>query len=148
MLKLAFIGTRFEDQIRANPAALTGIEVAWIDREAYEQRPGEARAAVLVCDLADLGPDPVQRVEELLSDPRVERLVVIYDFARRAVLLGLHQPRVRVVQGPLSLANLRAQLVDLIIREILEDDAPSPRGEPEPACPECGGPMPARRRKN
>lgn len=146
MLNLAFIGSRFSAQVKTNPAALSGLEVVWIgnDVDAYVSEGSATKPSVLVCELGDLGDDPQGRLEQLLADPLVERVIVTYSFARRATLIGLQRPGVRVVQGPLSLANLRAQIVDLIIRDILEDQGPPAPPTPlkSSRCPECGSRLP------
>lgn len=145
MLNIAFIGPRFQDQLEANPAALSGMEVVWSgpNVDSYLKEGRFAQAVVIVCDLQDLGDLPAPRVEELLQDRQVERVIVTYSFARRSILASLQRPGVRVVQGPIPLANLRAQIVDLIVRDILEDQGPPTPPLPKTRCPECGSRLPA-----
>lgn len=141
MIKLAFTHPRYRAQLDANPRELSGVEVVYkggslIDLEA---RAAELVPSVVVAELGDLGDEPVERVQRLLERTKAQLVVVVWAFARRDLVLALsNHPRVRPVQGPLSLGNLRCQMLHLIVRDLVGDPASSPAGAATPTCPRCG----------
>ena len=71
--------------------------------------------------------------------------MIAYTYARRDLIAALQRPGVQLVQGPLSLSNLRALLTDLVIRDILGDPRGALRPSSAPAsCPRCGAALAAR----
>ena len=136
MIELALVGEHYNAQIQENPQELSGIQVVWCGKT-LDQLRAEAdgvKPRVFVCDLRDLGDDPRGELDRLLGLGKIELVVVTYDFARRDLIQSLQSERVRLVQGPLSLSNLRAQMLNLIIRDILgqEQEAPADQA-PTPA---------------
>lgn len=138
MIKLAFVGTHYRSQLEENGHSLHGVQVVACAPSISDLNGAQAQA--IVCDLRDLGASPANSLRAMLARPGLELAVVTYSFAPREALEALRlDPRVRIVQGPLSLANLRAQMVHLIVRDILDQDAQT-SSRPSPAkCPHCGG---------
>ena len=138
MIKLAFIGTHYRSQVEENGKSLHGVEVVCF-ADSLSGLDG-APAQAIVCDLRDLGASPTNALKALLARPGLELAVVTYSFAPRQALDALRlDPRVRIVQGPLALANLRAQMVHLIVRDILDQDAQTSAPASHAKCPHCGG---------
>jgi len=137
VIKLAFVGDRYKEAVGANEGALSGVSV-----EAYASSIGQLNGhdvQVVVCDLRDLGRSPSNALRALLERPGLELAVVTFSFAPRQTLESLRiDPRVRVVQGPISLANLRAQMVHLIVRDILDEDGRASTPPHPSKCPQCG----------
>ena len=144
MLRLAFLGPRFDEQLKAAPPeALEGIDVVWVgtDRQGYAADAVPARPQVLVIDLALLDDeDPKADLERLSRAADAELTLVIYGFLRRRTISDLQDEKTRAIQGPVSITGLRSQMLSLIIREMFESKSASP----EPAiCPTCGRSLPA-----
>ncbi len=141
MIKLAFTHPRYRAQLDANPRELSGVEIVYKGGTLIEL---EARAAalsptVIVAELGDLGDEPVERVQLLLERTRAKLVVVVWAFARRDLVLALSsRPCVRPIQGPLSLGNLRCQMLDLIVRDLVGVPAASPGRPTTSTCPRCG----------
>lgn len=149
MIRLAFVGEHYGAQVRANPKELSGVDVVWCGDRLGTLEP-EARAVrpdVVVVGLAELGDDPRAGVRRLLEATGVKLAVVVYAFARRDLVTDLAAtPGVRVVQGPLSLSNLRCQMLDLIVGDILRAEPRAGAGSgsapgAEVDCPTCGTPV-------
>lgn len=137
MISLAFVGSHYRSQVETNAGALSGIRVAGFGESLSDIAP--QRVQVVVCDLRDLGASPQSALRAILERPGLELIVLTYSFAPRSAIDALRQdPRVRIVQGPLSLANLRAQMVHLIVRDILEQDERSSAPPTTARCPHCG----------
>lgn len=137
MITLALVGKPFEQQIQTNPEQLSGLEVLYCGEDLAPIQ--SRRPRVLVLDLQHLGSDPRARLDEFRAQG-IERIVVSYGFARRDLVQSLHGAGVQVVQGPLSLSNLRALMTDLLIQDILggSDDHAGPPERSHPTCPQCG----------
>lgn len=138
MIRVAFVGDRFREQVAAGSRELSGVEVVLSGQPlaAFEQRARELNPTVLVIPLEDVPDPPRPKLEALLDRSGAEMAVVVYSYTRKAVVHELiDHPRLRPVQGPLSLANLRVQMVQLLVKDILAHQAPTSRLV---ACPRCG----------
>lgn len=143
MIKVAFVGERFREQVDVGARELAGVEVVLRGAPLgeLERRAGSMRPTVLVLPLEELPEPVVPALERLLADSGAELAVVVYAYARRAVVQELlAHPRVKPVQGPLSLSNLRVQMLELLVRDILRDE-PS---RDLVSCPSCGTRVDAR----
>jgi hypothetical protein len=113
MIKLAFIGTSYAAQLFENPKGLAGVDVVFcgasLDR--LVTRSCDLHPQVVVCSLDDLGAEPQARAARLIVETGAELVLVAYAYARRAVLNGFADARVRLIQGPLTLSNLRCQML-------------------------------------
>ena len=143
MLRLAFLGPRFEEQLAAASAeALEGIDVVWVgtDRQGYAANAVPSRPQVLVIDLALLDEEnPKADLERLAKAANAELTLLIYGYLRRRTISDLQSKEIRTIQGPVSITGLRSQMLSLIVREMFGKESPS--AEPE-ACPTCGRPLP------
>lgn len=141
MIKLAFTHPRYRAQLDANPRELSGVEVVYKGGSLVEleSRAAELAPSVVVVDLGDLGDAPLERVDRLLERTGAHLVVVVWAFARRDLVLALSvHPRVRPVQGPLSLGNLRCQMLHLIVKDLVGDPAATPARAATPTWPRCG----------
>ena len=136
MIKLAFVGGQFAEQVKTNSRDLTGVAVSVSDSlEEFERQARSLRPKVVVVSLKDLGEPPLPRLDRILGDAGADLAVVVYSYARRETVDALaRHPKTRVVQGPLSLGNLRVQMLDLIVGDILDVGG----GRALVACPRCG----------
>lgn len=138
MIRVAFVGDRFRQQVGEGSRELSGVEVVMPGEPLaeLERRARELRPTVLVVPLEEIPEPTVAKLEDLLAASGAEMAVVVYAYARRAVVNELMaHPKLRPVQGPLSLANLRVQMLQLLVKDILG------QGGPEAAlvrCPSCG----------
>lgn len=141
MIRIAFVGSRYGEQVKENPAALAGVSVAHCRALGeLEARARDLSPTVVVVGLEELGEPPLERIHQLVARSGAKLVVVVYAWARRDLVIALSaHPRVRLVQGPLSLGNLRCQMLHLIVGDILEDEAAAGSTEPPATCPTCGG---------
>lgn len=138
MIRVAFVGDRFREQVAAGARELSGVEVVLPGEplSQLELRARELRPTVLVIPLEEVPEPTVQKLESLLDQSGAEMAVVVYSYARKAVVHELlSHPRLRPVQGPLSLANLRAQMLQLLVKDILAHQSSEMKLV---ACPRCG----------
>jgi DNA-binding transcriptional MerR regulator len=101
-------------------------------------------ADVLVANLALLGPQPAEVLQRCRDASGARFVLVIYEWATRRQLARLAGLGARLVRGPLSVAELRQTVLDLLIlgeaerrSELVEFRPPLPAGS--------NGPVPARR---
>ncbi|HZV02027.1 MAG TPA: hypothetical protein VFF73_35290 [Planctomycetota bacterium] len=138
MIRVAFVGDRFREQVAAGSRELSGVEVV-LPGETLAQlelRARELKPTVLVIPLEEVPEPTAAKLEALLDESGAEMAVVVYSYTRKAVVHELlAHPRLRPVQGPLSLANLRVQMLQLLVKDILAQQAPETRLV---ACPRCG----------
>lgn len=142
MLRLAFFGPHFEEQLEsARPEALDGVRVVWVgsNRTRFAAEAVGQRPQVLVVDLSALdAEDPKADLERLRGAVRPELVLVIYSYLRRQDLSGLQDEHTRSIQGPVSISSLRSQMLSLIIREMFRE---GPAAKASTACPTCGRPL-------
>jgi hypothetical protein len=138
VIRVAFVGDRFREQVAAGSRELSGVEVvlpgetlAQLELRAHELKP-----TVLVIPLEDVPEPTVAKLEALLDESGAEMAVVVYSYTRKSVVHELlAHPRLRPVQGPLSLANLRVQMLQLLVKDILAQQTAETKLV---ACPRCG----------
>jgi hypothetical protein len=125
-IRVAILDERLREQARENPAALDGIEVVWSGTDAAElERTAVGLSPqVLVLNLDLLGDDAVNRHRELVDRSGAELAIGLYTFARRDVVDRINGERSRAVKSPVSLQRLRSQMMSVIVRDLLQGDAP------------------------
>ncbi len=90
------------------------------DFASFEQQIVQRRPQVLAVDLTLLGSDPgtlLQRFEKLVQP---ELTLVVYAFAKWDLIESLRGPQRQVLRAPISVRTLRANLINLIVREITQ----------------------------
>lgn len=132
MVKIALLGEQYAAQLRENPSALEGLEVAYCGPEVSALRekvvPGTLDALVL--DLGAMSDAPDEEVRSLIETCGAELVMVTYTFTRRYLLRALQREGLRVFQAPLSLSILRAHLSALMVRAVLGDGRPASNARP------------------
>lgn len=76
--------------------------------------------SVLVLDLALLGDDPIQVVDQLEQLSKPEMVLIVYAFARWDVLVSLRKKNCQVMRAPISARMLHSSLINLIVREMTQ----------------------------
>ena len=71
-------------------------------------------ADVLLVDLHALGDQPVAKLSELLTHPHKSHVIILYNYERRAVLMGLSDLGARLVRQPINPTLLRRVIEDHI----------------------------------
>lgn len=153
MVQMAFVGTQYQEQMQANPSGLQGVEVTWNGGSVDELVATGNRPQVVVVDLERLGERPLRAIERMQEELGPEVLLVIYRYAKRETIHGIQSENVRVIQGPVSLAALRSQILSLVVREMFAQTNDRGAGSPPQgdvssdlaSCPRCGSRVPKRR---
>jgi DNA-binding NarL/FixJ family response regulator len=126
MVKLALLDPVLPHQLRERADDLEGIEVVWKGTElpALLDAVRAHHPKVVVVDLDSLGPDPAARIREVeAASPSVELVITLYHFARRATVDALSGERRKAVRAPVTLKNLRSQMLGVVVRSIFSGDA-------------------------
>lgn len=85
----------------------------------FVERVTEAQGVkVLILELALLGEKPLEVIEKLERTTHAESTVVVYDFAKWKLLESLRKPGRHIIRAPISVRDLRATMLHLIVREI------------------------------
>jgi len=155
MVSPAFVGGNYEEQLRTNPEGLAGVKVVWSGSsvKAFHGIAPTLDLEVLVLNLDELGPEPASTAQRLREATGVELVIITYSYARSELIQSLQSEEARVLQGPLSLAHLRSQMLSLIVRGILGEEDEDQRRERAEAlvsktmvsCPTCESRVPAER---
>lgn len=127
MTRIAILDDMLPAQIAENPDDLQGVDVVWAGTTSAElmDRVDDLDPHVVICAIELLGHDPLSALARL-ERSNTELVLLLYRFARRADLQRLEGERRRVVQSPLSLARLRAQMMSVVVKQMLTG-APRPR---------------------
>ncbi len=96
------------------------VIVSAADFASFEQQVGRHKPQVLAVDLALLGNEPSERLQRLEQVVQPELTLVVYAFAKWGVVESLRAPGRQVVRAPISVRMLRANLINLIVREITQ----------------------------
>lgn len=136
MISVAILGAQLVGQLE-NDDLGPEVRVAWkgTDTEAFRREVPRLKPDVVVIDLAELQGSVDEEVRSLFGLTEYELGIVTYSFARRQLLKDLRAPNVRVLQAPMRLDTLRAHLMPLVVRSVLEGAR-----APEPT-PESPGPF-------
>lgn len=127
MVRIAVLSEQVAAQIKAlggaRPPELDNIDVVWSGTALVElkHRGPELHPAVLLIDLHKLDEEAPLRpqIDALLDMSTAQLGLVLYTFARRDVLRQVTTPRSRPVKSPVSLANLRLNMLSLLVKDAL-----------------------------
>lgn len=121
MIRVAILGSQLVGQL-ANDDLGPEVDIVWkgTSPEAFRQEVPALKPEVVVIDLVDLAGAVDQEVRALLGLTGYELGIVTYSFARRQLLKELRSPNVRVLQAPMRLETLRAHLMPLVVRSVLD----------------------------
>lgn len=127
MVRIAVLSEQVAAQIKAlggtHPQELDNIDVVWSGTALLElkHRGPELHPAVLLIDLHKLDEEAPLRpqIDALLDMSTAQLGLVLYTFARRDVLRQVTTPRSRPVKSPVSLANLRLNMLSLLVKDAL-----------------------------
>lgn len=133
MVRIAVLSEQVAAQIKslggARPPELENIDVVWSGTALLDlkHRGPELHPAVLLIDLHKLDEEAPLRpqIDALLDLSTAQLGLVLYTFARRDVLRQVTTPRSRPVKSPVSLANLRLNMLSLLVKDALR----TPGGE-------------------
>ena len=116
------------------------------DLAVFREGLRDVRPRVLVLDLPLLGNNPQAVVKALEEAVKPELTMIVYAFAKWDLVEALRGPGRHVLRAPISVRALRANLIHLIVRSLL-DESKKPAEAPE--APQAltlpTGPAPARR---
>lgn len=121
MVKVAILDDRLPLQFRERPAALGDVEVVWAGQDAQDLvRNAKAKPPQVLVANIELIPGALpDGPQNLLRDTQAELLIAVYTFARREELAALSGPNMRPLRAPIRLEFLRAQMMSVIVRDVL-----------------------------
>lgn len=134
MVKVAILDDRLPLQLRERPSALGDVDVVWAGQDVQDllRTTKVTRPQVLVANIELIPGSMPDGPQQLLRDTQAELLIAIYTFARRDELAALSGPNVRPLRAPIRLEFLRAQMMSVIVRDVLAraptTPAPPPTG--------------------
>lgn len=131
MVRIAVLSEQVAGQLKAlggqRPPELDNIDVVWSGTSLVDLklRGPELHPAVLLIDLHKLDEEAPLRpqIDALLDLSTAQLGLVLYTFARREVLRQVTTPRSRPVKSPVSLANLRLNMLSLLVKDALRTSA-------------------------
>lgn len=136
MSSLAVLGSTLAAQVKENPGAISGLELAHEagELDAFSPGLGGQTLDVLLLDLDALGPAPLEAIRRLQKESRPSVTVVAYAFARRELVQQLQQQLegVRLLRKPMDLGQLRLTVLGQIVRGIFGQGGPAPVSPPAP----------------
>lgn len=141
MVKVAILDDRLPLQLRERPGALGDVDVVWAGQDVQEliRNARATRPQVLVANV-DLIPGALpDGPQQIVRETQAELLIAVYTFARREDLAALTAPNMRPLRAPIRLEFLRAQMLSVIVREVL---ARPPTTSPPPASMRTPTPAP------
>lgn len=108
VLKAAILGIALPARLRYGGGATPGIElVAASDRPAdFAAAVRRARPEVIILEYPTVHDDTVREIEALLAASGASRGVVVYGFARRAVVAAMECLPLALLRAPVGLAEL------------------------------------------
>lgn len=100
------------------------------DLETFRHGLQDVRPRVLVLDLSLLGSHPGIELKALEEAVKPDLTLVVYSFAKWDLLESLRGDRRHVLRAPISVRALRANLVHLIVRSLLDKPEQPPAAAP------------------
>ena len=141
MVKVAILDDRLPLQLRERPGALGDVDVVWAGQDIQElvRNAKITRPQVLVVNIELIPGALPEGPQHLLRDTQAELLIAVYTFARREDLAALTAPNMRPLRAPIRLEFLRAQMMSVIVRDVLSR---SPVTTPPPSSARSMTPVP------
>ncbi|MDX1455473.1 MAG: hypothetical protein R3217_08470 [Gammaproteobacteria bacterium] len=93
-------------------------------------KEAETSPDVMIVDLKLLGDDPVKTVTQLEADFQPESVVIVYDFAKSSLIDHLAQGNRQMVRSPVAVRDLKAMMLNLIVRDLMKGDGSSSGSTP------------------
>ena len=139
MVRVAILDDRLPLQLRERPGALGDVDVVWAGQDVQDlvRNAKAMRPQVLVANIELMPGTMPDGPQQLLRDTQAELLIAIYTFARREDLAALSGPNMRPLRAPIRLEFLRAQMMSVIVRDVLARPPTTP-----PSAPRTGTPAP------
>lgn len=121
MVRVAILDDRLPLQVRERPQALGDVDVVWAGQDAQDlvRNAKAMRPQVLVANIELIPGALPDGPQQILRDTQAELLIAIYTFARREELAALSGPNMRPLRAPIRLEFLRAQMMSVIVRDVL-----------------------------
>ncbi len=141
MVKVAILDERLPLQLRERPGALGDVEVVWAGQELQElvRNAKITRPQVLIANIELMPGSLPDGPQQLLRDTQAELLIAVYTFARREDLAALTASNMRPLRAPIRLEFLRAQMMSVIVRDVLSKP---PMSTPSPSLARSTTPAP------
>lgn len=132
MVKVAILDDRLPLQLRERPTALGDVDVVWAGQDVQDliRNAKVMRPQVLVANIELMPGSLPDGPQQLLRDTQAELLIAIYTFARREELAALSGPNMRPLRAPIRLEFLRAQMMSVIVRDVLARPPTTPPSSP------------------
>lgn len=132
MVKVAILDDRLPLQLRERPAALGDVDVVWAGQDPQEliRNAKSKPPQVLVANIELIPGALPDGPQQLLRETQAELLIAIYTFARRDELAALSAPNMRPLRAPIRLEFLRAQMMSVIVRDVLNRTPTLPPSAP------------------
>ncbi len=129
MVKVAILDDRLPLQLRERPNGLGDVDVVWAGQDVQDliRNAKVMRPQVVVANIELMPGSLPDGPQQLLRETQAELLIAVYSFARREDLASLSGPNMRPLRAPIRLEFLRAQMMSVIVREVL-----TPRSTPPP----------------
>lgn len=108
------------------------------DLDSFRKGLQDLRPRVLVLDLPLLGSSPESEVKALEEAVKPELTMIVYAFAKWDLIEALRGEGRHVLRAPISVRALRANLIHLIVRSLLD----KPEAPPIPAQAASAGALP------
>ncbi len=150
MVRVAILDDRLPLQLRERPQALGDVDVVWAGQDVQDlvRNAKVMRPQVLVANIELMPGSLPEGPQQLLRDTQAELLIAIYTFARREELAALSGPNMRPLRAPIRLEFLRAQMMSVIVRDVLARTPTTPAPPltartltPTPAIPSVAQPL-------
>lgn len=134
MVKVAILDDRLPLQLRERPGALGDVEVVWAGQDPHEliRHAKSKHPQVLVANIELIPGNLPDGPQQLLRDTQAELLIAVYTFARREDLAALSAPNMRPLRAPIRLEFLRAQMMSVIVRDVLNRTPTAPPASTPP----------------
>lgn len=133
-IRVAILDEQIPAQLRERPTEAEGLDIVWAgtDVDGLLQFTATQSPTVVVADLERLGEDPRATADRIAKASGAELFITVYKFAPRDLVASLTGTQRRVVKAPVSIPNLKTQMMSAIVRGLL---AQAPTPEPITARP-------------
>ena len=139
--RVAVAGVVLAQGMRNAPEALAGLELVSAQTSVSELHTDLAgqEVDVLVLEYMTLHSETIEEVRQLRKAVRAYRAVVVYGFARRALIAGLEQDDIVAIAAPANLSELRliclAPSPDSVTTVAVPGEADLPAADPQAPLP-------------
>jgi DNA-binding NarL/FixJ family response regulator len=119
-LRMAVLHETIAAQLRERKDALEHVDIVFSEPslERFRQLAPTLKPHLVIVDLKFLGPDPVKGMDELNQIADIDKMMIVYSFAKSETIRRLITEKTSILKSPLNLGALRTSIINFLATQL------------------------------